>query len=146
MANKCESCGRKLGFFNTKYICDMRGCDATICSACLDKANQSDGGWGTCDNCDCTYCGKHFENHPDCEDDSESDGSDDESSEVTTDITEFESKNQLFVIIDFSDREDNGEPYLEDLNELISEYLANGYMIQGYYSEKSEVWMVKKNG
>lgn len=140
---KCDLCGKKLGFFNTKNICDESVCDATVCSDCLAKSNQNDSKsvWGTCNACGRTYCGKHYENHY-C-DDSDEDSADDE---VTTDIFEYESKNQLFVIVDYSDRSDNLEAYQEELAEIISKYLASGYVIQGYYSEVSEVWLVRKNG
>jgi hypothetical protein len=142
---KCDLCGMDLKWYQTKVTCDFADCSVTVCKPCFSKQNElnSPNSWGRCDNCGEQFCGKHFESHP-CDEEAD-DVDSDESSDVS-EISEFESKNQLFVIICYTDRSDNSEPYLEDLNELISEYLAKGFVIQGYYSEACEVWMVKKNG
>ena len=144
---KCTLCGKDIKWYQTTVTCDIEDCSATICKPCFKKQNElnSPNSWGKCDNCDEQFCGKHFESHP-CDEESDDDSdesSDDESTEIVNVVV---SKNDNFVILDYADSEDNDDPYLDDLANTIGEYLAKGYEIQGRYTDKSEVWMVKKNG
>lgn len=147
MANQCELCGRKLGFFNTKNICDNKGCDATVCNACLEKSNQNDSKstWGTCDDCGSTYCGKHYENHPCDSEEEESEESEESSDDVESDsnLSVVISKDENLVVIS-----QQGETF-QDMINSVSEYLSKGYVISAVTEDDdydSSVWLVKKNG
>lgn len=132
---KCNGCGKKLGWFASTSLCDVEGCDKNYCSVCADKKLES------CEACDGTFCVQHIKEH-DCD----NSATDEESSNDLSEIAEYEDKNKLFVIIDYTDRVDNDEGYIEDLNDLVGQYIFDGYIIQGYYPDANEVWLVKKNG
>lgn len=149
MANQCEICKRHLGFFNTKNICDVEGCNATVCNDCLAKANESTGSnsWGTCSSCDKTYCGKHYDSHPCDSDDEESeeitdDDSSDSSDEASdSDLSICDSKDKNLVVISQNDLE------FYVLVESVGDYLSKGYVISAITEDddgNSSVWMVKK--